>query len=112
MSIKIKKRNDPVPVAGVLVDVISELEKNASFPGQESLDALKSWHLAAGEKICRGARAVSLSRGKLFVEAKNPVWKQEVMLNKRRILDEINRTLGSKIVWDLVVNVRNYTDGR
>ena len=112
MSIRIKKRKDPVPVSGVLLDVISELEKSASFPGQESMNALKSWQSAAGQKICRGARAVSLSRGKLFVEAKSPVWKQEVMLNKNRIITEINRTLGSKVVWNLVVNVRNYTDDR
>ena len=70
MSIKIKKRNDPVPVAGVLVDVISELEKNASFPGQESLDALKSWHLAAGEKICRGRQGCVSKQGKALCRGK------------------------------------------
>jgi len=59
-------------------------------------------------KLARESRAVSIRNGKLFVEVKSPVWKQELLLQKRNIIRKTNRRLGKDIVSEMVINVRDF----
>jgi predicted nucleic acid-binding Zn ribbon protein len=64
-----------------------------------------------GEKLASHSRAVSLRSGKLQVEVRSPVWKQELMLSRRTIVSNMNRQLGERLVADIVFTVRDWIDG-
>jgi predicted nucleic acid-binding Zn ribbon protein len=99
-------KSGPVRIGELIGPILKQAEKDQHRP--EALEAVASWPETVGHKLTRVSRAVSLRHGKLFVEVKAPVWKQELLLQKRNILRKINRRLGKNIVSDLVINVRDF----
>ena len=77
----------------------------------ESLAAVAAWPELAGEHLAAVSRATELRDGKLFIEVQAPVWKQELLLQKKNLVRKINRRLGSGLVSDIVINVREFRNG-
>lgn len=99
-------KSSPVRIGDLIGPILKQAESDRRRP--EALEVVTSWPEMVNAKLARASRAVSLRDGKLFVEVKSPVWKQELLLQRRNIIRKINRRLGKDIVSDMVINVRDY----
>jgi predicted nucleic acid-binding Zn ribbon protein len=100
---------NPVRIGKVIESVLREAgEKNPHPP--EALAVVSWWPEVVGNKLSRVCRAVSLKDGKLIVEVKSPVWKQELLFQKRSIIRKINLRMGNNIVSEVVFLVKDYGD--
>ncbi len=94
-----------------LIGKVLEAATGGAPPPPESIAAITRWSQAAGERLAGHSRAVSLRAGKLYVEVRSPVWKQELILSRRTIIANMNRLLGERLVADIVFTVRDWIDG-
>ena len=94
-----------------LIGKVLEAATGGSPPPPESIAAITRWRQAAGEKLAENSRAVGLRAGKLHVEVRSPLWKQELMLSRRTIISNMNRLLGERLVADIVFTVRDWIEG-
>jgi len=95
-----------------LIGKVLEAATGGAPPPPESIAAITKWSQAAGERLAAHSRATGLRAGKLHVEVRSPVWKQELMLSRRKIISNINRLLGERLVADIVFTVRDWIDGQ
>ena len=69
---------------------------------------LELWPKAVGPQIANRARAIQLKNKTLMVSVDHPVWKQELLSNKRLVLEKLNATLeaelGPRAADDRLVN--------
>ena len=79
-----------------------------SFVKKEGLDrgiqeqkAVSVWPEVVGEKISANSLAKSISSGILTVEVSNSVWRQELQLQKKEIIEKINKVLTRKTIKDI-----------
>jgi len=107
-----RMKSGPVRIGELIGAILEKADKDKHRP--ESIEAVASWQQIAGPRLARFSRAVSLRDGKLFVEVRSPAWKQELLLQKRKIVKKINSSFGKNIVSDMVINVRDfiYVDGK
>lgn len=59
------------------------------------------WDDVVGEKVCKNAKATSIEHGVLRVETASPVWRQELHLQKKEIINKLNNKLNKKIIKDI-----------
>ena len=100
----------PERIAGLIGKVLEEATGGAP-PPPESIAAITNWHRVVDSRLAANSRAVSLRAGKLQVEVRSPVWKQELMLSRRTIITKMNGLLGERLVADIVFTVRDWIDG-
>ncbi len=94
-----------------LIGKVLEAATGGAPPPPESIAAITCWKEATGERLAAQSRATGLRAGKLRVEVRSPVWKQELMLSRRTIISNMNRLLGERLVADIVFTVRDWIDG-
>ena len=99
----------PERIAGLIGKVL-EQATGGTPPPPESIAAIGHWKQVVGENLAAHSRAVSLRSGKLKVDVRSPVWKQELMLSRRTIISNMNRLLGDRLVADIVFTVRDWID--
>jgi hypothetical protein len=58
-------------------------------------EALVRWEGAVGPVIAKHTRAIRIQEGVLWVEVDHPIWRQELHLRRRQILEILNRPAGS-----------------
>jgi hypothetical protein len=104
-----KRKPQPERIAGLIGKVLEEAT-GGTPPPPESIAAIENWNKVVGGKPAVNSRAVSLRSGKLQVEVRSPVWKQELMLQRRKIIANMNRLLGDRLVADIVFTVRDWID--
>lgn len=63
--------------------------------------AVEEWPEVVGEKIARRTRARSFESGVLRVEVEGSAWRYELGFLERRLLQELERRLGARIVTKL-----------
>jgi len=100
----------PERIAGLIGKILEEAT-GGTPPPPESLAAIELWGRVVDSRLAANSRAVSLRSGKLQVEVRAPAWKQELMLNRRAIISNMNRRLGERLVADIVFTVRDWIDG-
>lgn len=90
-----------------LVDILKKMQsKNPVLSKRiEEASALSKWEDAVGAQIAKHSRAVRIQDGTLWVEVDHPIWKTELHLRKRQILDALNAALkaDSIAVQDLLL---------
>ena len=94
-----------------LIGKVLEAATGGSPPPPESIAAITLWKKAVDDRLAANSRAVCLRAGKLHVEVRSPLWKQELMLSRRTIISNMNRLLGERLVADIVFTVREWIDG-
>ena len=104
------RKKGPEKIGRLLGEVLNEAAGERERR-PESLAAVAAWPGLAGKRLAAVSRAVELRDGKLFVEVKAPVWKQELLLQKRNLIRKINDRLGNGLASDIVINVREYGNG-
>jgi hypothetical protein len=105
----VERHRGPERIVGLIGRVL-EAATGGQPPPPESLRAVMLWDRAVDSRLAAHSRAVRLREGRLFVEVSRPVWKQELLISRRRIINEMNRLLGERLVADIVFTVRGLPD--
>lgn len=64
--------------------------------------ALAMWPHIVGKRIAEKARPLGIQKGKLFLSVENASWRNELTFLKKDIIDKINRSVGTKVVREIV----------
>jgi Dna[CI] antecedent DciA-like protein len=94
------------PMASVLQNAINPMESATRI--RESL-ALAYWSRVAGPQASAASEAEFVREGILFVRTKSSVWSHELTLYKPRLLLNLNRLLGGKIINDIIFRAQGVT---
>ena len=100
-----KASHKPEAVGDILGRVLKDLELDKRI---EEGKALEQWAAAAGEKLARKTRAVSVVRGRMTVECQGSSWAQECRMLKPRLLEKLNKSLGCEVVKDIVFRTGDF----
>ena len=63
--------------------------------------ALSMWDETVGSKIRKNTEATTIESGVLTVKSTNAVWRQELQLEKRKMIEKLNKKIGKEIVKDI-----------
>ncbi len=94
-----KAAHKPETVGAILDRVLRNLEIDKKI---DEGKALELWAGAAGDRLAKRTRAVSVVRGRMTVECRSGAWAQECRMLKPRLLEKLNRSLGRDVVKDIV----------
>ncbi|HWY10890.1 MAG TPA: DUF721 domain-containing protein [Bacteroidia bacterium] len=84
-------------------DAINEFLKQEKLDVKISRFTVKnSWTEIVGEHIANNTLDISFNDTVLFLTLKSAALKQELSFNKQKIIDNINRFCGSKLISDIV----------
>lgn len=89
----------------VLKSVFAELDKKKNV-SQEAVTAL--WKELAGEKGLAHAKPTSLRRKVLTVRVDSSAWLQELVMQKRRLLKGLKRTLGKDRITEIRFRIGDF----
>ena len=101
------KNRKPSRIGELIDDVLDEIERDTPYR-PEAVATVAAWPAVVPGKMSAFSRAVSLADGRLIVEVTEPSWKQELLLNKRKIIRRLNQRMGAPLVGDIVFKVRNF----
>ncbi len=82
--------------------VLQELLRNLGLERRVAEHAaIRLWPQAVGEGIAAVAAPVRVRDGILFVKVKSSVWRQELLYHRRRILANVNKLVGERVIQDI-----------
>ncbi len=64
--------------------------------------ALSMWPQIVGKRIAEKAKPLGIQKGKLFLSVESASWRNELTFLKRDIIDKINRSVGTKVVHEII----------
>jgi predicted nucleic acid-binding Zn ribbon protein len=70
-------------------------------PKLKEYEAVLQWETAVGDQIARVTTAMRITQGTLFVRVTTGVWRYELTLRKKEIVQRLNTVLGSEVVRDI-----------
>ena len=79
-------------------DVLPERQRLWRIFEQE---ALKIWGEKVGSKISKNTEPKSVKNGILVIKTINPVWKQELQIQKTEIIKRLNNRLKKNIIKEI-----------
>ena len=59
------------------------------------------WDKIVGPKVRKNTEATTIENGVLTVKSANAVWRQELQLKKRKMIEKLNKKIGKEIVKDI-----------
>ena len=65
--------------------------------GLDEARVLEFWPKAVGPQIAKQARAIQLKGKTIMIAVDHAVWKQELLANKRMVIDKLNATLDQEL---------------
>ncbi len=77
------------------------LKKSGLKSGVEQQKALKLWDEAVGKKISKNTKPISVKNGTLLIKTTNPVWKQELQIQKTEIIKKLNNKIKKNIIKEI-----------
>jgi predicted nucleic acid-binding Zn ribbon protein len=77
------------------------LKKSGLNSGVEQQKALKLWGEIVGDSISKNTEPVSVKNGTLVIKTTNPVWKQELQIQKAEIIKKLNYRLKKNIIKEI-----------
>ena len=77
------------------------LKKSGLNSGVEQQKALKLWGEIVGDSISKNTEPVSVKNGTLIIKTTNPVWKQELQIQKTEIIKKLNYRLKRNIIKEI-----------
>ncbi|MBP90222.1 MAG: hypothetical protein CMJ64_26525 [Planctomycetaceae bacterium] len=91
-------RRDPVRIS----EVVSRLLSRRGYAQvQQGADCEQAWKRVVGEKLAENSRVGRLQRGVLEIAVKNSVTLQELTFQKRKLLKQLQESIGTEQVRDL-----------
>lgn len=85
----------PAPLSGALKTILDQVD--GSFP-DAGHRVFEIWPKAVGPDLVKRAKPLSIRGGQLTVAVEGAAWLQELSLQKKLVVDNINRLLGSRVV--------------
>ena len=79
----------------------SLIEKTGLKKQLEQQRVLEMWGQIVGGAIAKNTEAVSVSQGTLVIKAKSAAWRQELQLQKKEILENVNTGSANKLIKDI-----------
>ena len=76
------------PIKDILSDIIKE---NNLDEINQTINIEQAWKKIVGEAISKNTEIIQIKRGNLFIKTSNPVWRNELSLQKRELLEKINK---------------------
>ncbi|MDZ7796083.1 MAG: DUF721 domain-containing protein [Candidatus Marinimicrobia bacterium] len=70
----------------------------------EEFEAFQSWNEIVGELIADISVPVKVVNGVLYVSVKNSTWRQELIMQKKQILEKYASRFGPGIIKDIRLN--------
>ena len=65
--------------------------------------ALFIWEDVVGKPVAKNCTPEEVKQGVLIVRAKTPVWRNEIAIKKKEIVEKLNSKVGKKIIMDMRV---------
>ena len=87
------------PLGSVLRRTLRELGIEKPLKRAE---AIRIWPTVVGERISQVTEPQFFSNGKIFVQVKSDVWRNELFFHKTELVHRLNTILGQPIVQDIV----------
>ena len=85
----------------IQVAIQNFLKKSGLNSGVEQQEALKIWGETVGNKISKNTEPMSVKNGILVIKTTNPVWKQELQIQKTEIIKKLNCRLKKNIIKEI-----------
>ena len=85
-------------IGGTLKKLIKKEGLEKEINQQKAIDL---WEEVVGQKIKENTEPIEVQFGIMTVKTKNPVWKQELQLQKEDIIKSINKKLIKTTIKDL-----------
>ena len=77
------------------------LRRSGLNSGVEQQKALKLWGEIVGDSISKNTEPVSVKNGTMVIKTTNPVWKQELQIQKTEIIKKLNYRLRKNIIKEI-----------
>ena len=85
----------------IQVAIQNFLKKSGLNTGVEQQEALKIWGETVGNKISKNTEPMSVKNGILVIKTTNPVWKQELQIQRTEIIKKLNNRLKKNIIKEI-----------
>ncbi len=81
-----------------LKKILKEYLEGTNFKEiNETISIKKIWEKTVGEPICKNTKIISLKKQTLIIKASNPVWRNELSLQKNNLLEKLQKKINNKI---------------
>lgn len=85
-------------------EIIGEITGNPVInKGIGEARAIKSWEKVVGSPVARLTTRVYLCKGDLHVIMNSSIVRNELMMNKEKIIEELNKEAGYRVVNNLIL---------
>ena len=64
-------------------------------------NAVSVWGDVVGDVVSKVTDAISVDKGVLVVKTKSATWRQELYMQKKEIIDKINKKIGSAAIKEI-----------
>ena len=64
-------------------------------------NAVSVWGVVVGDVVSKVTDAISVEKGVLVVKTKSATWRQELYMQKKDIIDKINKKIGSTAIKEI-----------
>ena len=64
-------------------------------------NAVSVWGDVVGDAVSKVTDAISVDKGVLVVKTKSATWRQELYMQKKEIIDKINKKIGSTAIKEI-----------
>ena len=85
-------------IGKALEKLIKSTELGSVLDQQKAMDV---WQEIVGEHISKNTETVSIQRGTLKIKVISAVWRQELQLQKKTIIEKLNKKLNKNIIKDI-----------
>jgi len=63
----------------------------------------KTWEKTVGKPITKNTEILSFNKGTIIIKVSNPVWRNEISLQKKSLLDKLKKTEPSLNIKEIVL---------
>ena len=87
-----------IPLSKILDQALKKMPCAKKIKGQLIMDA---WPIVVGEMIAAKTQTLSFENGLLFVWVRDSVWAQHLSLQKKQIINKLNRHTKTRVLTDI-----------
>jgi predicted nucleic acid-binding Zn ribbon protein len=95
----IRRSNKPEQIGKILTKNLRNLGIDRRLK-EESI--VLNWNRLVGERIASKANPLRVRDSILFVSVENASWRNELFFMKRKIIEELNRSVKGNVIRDIV----------
>jgi len=95
----IKRPHHPEQIGRILTRALRSLRVDGRLK-EEGI--VLNWNRLVGERIASKAKPLKVRDSILFVRVENASWRNELFFMKRKIIEELNRSVKGNVIKDIV----------